>query len=363
MTSAADVTVALALREPRALLGASIPQWELLIRQARGTNLLARLGEALDELGLMPEVPAAPRVHLDRGAIARACASYCGAPRSPVYRTGARRDRCSYRPAEGRSVPARRPSDRAWPHILGYRHSRTRRALAEVEAALMLQGWATDKTAPYDQRYYRHWMHELPPMRHVSAADGARRAPRDPARDGAPEARFDQIARGVTAARRRAATSRSRARRHGPAQRHASFLQRGRRQRTCATWSTSTVSSGVLEQEPGFWSDLTARAAEMDLTRPLYYALRYLPPILDTPIPAQTLRDAEIGRPPRMLRGLMDRIFLGTLQPDRSGPADGWASLARGSIYVRAHWLRMPPLLLARHLTIKALRREEEKPE
>ena len=115
--------------------------------------------------------------------------------------------------------------------------------------------------------------------------------------------------------------------------------------------------------EPGFWSDLTARAAEMDLTRPLYYALRYLPPILDTPIPAQTLREAEIGRPPRVLRGLMDRIFLRTLQPDRSGPADGWASLARGSIYVRAHWLRMPPLLLARHLTIKALRREEEKPE
>jgi hypothetical protein len=115
--------------------------------------------------------------------------------------------------------------------------------------------------------------------------------------------------------------------------------------------------------EPDFWSDVTARAAEMDLTGPLYYALRYLPSILDTPIPAQTLRDAEIGRPPRILRSVMDRIFLGTLQQDRSGPADGWASLARGSVYVRAHWLRMPPLLLARHLTIKALRREEEKPE
>jgi len=27
---------------------------------------------------------------------------------------------------------------------------------------------------------------------------------------------------------------------------------------------------------------------------------------------------------------------------------------------VRAHWLRMPPLLLAWHLSVKALRREEE---
>ena len=29
---------------------------------------------------------------------------------------------------------------------------------------------------------------------------------------------------------------------------------------------------------------------------------------------------------------------------------------------LRAHWLRMPPLLLVQHLTVKALRREEHKP-
>jgi len=106
-----------------------------------------------------------------------------------------------------------------------------------------------------------------------------------------------------------------------------------------------------------FWPRLTVRARELDLTRPLYYALRYAVRILGTPIPAQVLHEAEIGRPPRLLRGLMDALFLRTLQPDRA--SDGLASLARGSLYVRAHWLRMPPLLLARHLITKALRREQ----
>jgi hypothetical protein len=111
-------------------------------------------------------------------------------------------------------------------------------------------------------------------------------------------------------------------------------------------------------RDDSFWPWLTVRAAELDLTRPLYYALRYVVPILSTPVPAQVLHAAEIGRPPSLLRGLMDGIFLRTLQSDRAGAAEGLAALARGSLYVRAHWLRMPPLLLAYHLVIKAFRRE-----
>src|SRR5581483_1442714 len=39
--------------------------------------------------------------------------------------------------------------------------------LPRVESALMLAGFATTHHHPYDQRYYRRWMHELPPMQHV----------------------------------------------------------------------------------------------------------------------------------------------------------------------------------------------------
>ena len=39
--------------------------------------------------------------------------------------------------------------------------------IAEAEAALMLAGWAMEALDPYDQRYYREWSHEIPPMTHL----------------------------------------------------------------------------------------------------------------------------------------------------------------------------------------------------
>ena len=74
------------------------------------------------------------------------------------------------------------------------------------------------------------------------------------------------------------------------------------------------------------------RAAELDLTRPLYYALRYAVRLLGRPVPAGVLHAAELGRPPSLLRGLMDAIFLRTLLPDRAGAAEGFSALARGSL-------------------------------
>jgi hypothetical protein len=54
---------------------------------------------------------------------------------------------------------------------------------------------------------------------------------------------------------------------------------------------------------------------------------------------------------------LMDRVVPLALFPVH--PDQPWrrASRARWLVYVRAHWLRMPPLLLARHLGTKAWRR------
>lgn len=39
--------------------------------------------------------------------------------------------------------------------------------LGEVESALISGGWKPSNVSAYDQRYYRQWMHELPPMEHV----------------------------------------------------------------------------------------------------------------------------------------------------------------------------------------------------
>lgn len=41
-----------------------------------------------------------------------------------------------------------------------------KRHLGQAESALMLGGWRTGVLDPYDQRYYREWSHEVPPMTH-----------------------------------------------------------------------------------------------------------------------------------------------------------------------------------------------------
>jgi len=145
--------VALALRSPQALVGASLAEWEVLVRQAHRANLLPRIAVALDDLGLMREVPAAPRAHL---VAARALAQ---AQADAVRREIAYIDRA----LAATGVPIVLLKGAAY-LLAGLRAARGRMfsdidilvpqgALAEVEAALMLKGWASAKTTPYDQRY------------------------------------------------------------------------------------------------------------------------------------------------------------------------------------------------------------------
>jgi hypothetical protein len=107
--------------------------------------------------------------------------------------------------------------------------------------------------------------------------------------------------------------------------------------------------------EPDFWRRLADRAREIDLARPLYYALRYTRRILGTPVPDSAVAMADAGLPPRLLAWLMDELFMRALRPDHPSCADAFTPAARWLLYVRSHWLRMPPLLLVQHLLHKAL--------
>jgi hypothetical protein len=102
--------------------------------------------------------------------------------------------------------------------------------------------------------------------------------------------------------------------------------------------------------DPGFWKSLPARARELDLARPLYYALRYTRKMLDTPVPQEALRDAAAGAPSRPLRPLMDALYGRALQAPHGSCEDAATGMARRMLFVRAHWLRMPLGLLVRHL-------------
>src|SRR5207253_1876025 len=127
-----------------------------------------RIAVALHGLGLLSQVPAAPRAHL------QAARTLAQAQADAVRREVAYIDRA----LATTGIPIILLKGAAY-LIAGLPAARGRLfsdidilvphgALANVETTLLLHGWQTSKTNAYDQRYYRKWMHELPPLKHVS---------------------------------------------------------------------------------------------------------------------------------------------------------------------------------------------------
>jgi hypothetical protein len=357
MTDGEGDVVSTALRNIRELPGWSLQRWEDLVPQARSANLLGRLAALLEDEELLRTVPAGPRAHLEAAQIVakaqeEAARREVAHLRKALQSTGVEiilLKGAAYLFAE---LPASRGRLYSDIDILVPGEE-----LAHVEAALMLHGWATSHHDPYDQRYYRQWMHELPPMQHI-----ARQTVVDVHHSIVPvTARLKPDSKKLLTASR-PVPGEQRLRTLAPCDmvlHSAAHL-----------FLNEELSNGLRDladldsllryfgRQPRFWDELRARARELDLGRPLDYALRYSSRILGTPVPLEARSAAEFGRLPRWLLSTMDSLFLRALRPDHPGAADLLTPLARKALYVRAHWLRMPPLLLARHLTIKALRRE-----
>ncbi|HZP22015.1 MAG TPA: nucleotidyltransferase family protein, partial [Terriglobales bacterium] len=335
-----------ALREPQALVAWTDPQWEMLVRQARSADLLGRIAALLDERALLDRVPAAPRAHLHaarRLALAQAdeVRREVALIANALERTGTDiilLKGAAYLLAELPAAQGRVFSD---VDILV-----PREALPPVEAALMRHGWATSHHEPYDQHYYREWMHELPPLRHVArgtvvdvhhsiAPPTGRFRPDSAKLLGAAVALAGDPSLKVLAPLDMVLHSAA----------HL-FLNEDL---THGLRDLADIDALLRHFGAGadFWHRLQARARELDLERPLFYAARYANRIFETPAPAHLINR----------HSSLDPLYLRALQPHHPGATDRFAPLARGLLYVRGHWLRLPPALLVYHLTVKALRR------
>jgi hypothetical protein len=108
-------------------------------------------------------------------------------------------------------------------------------------------------------------------------------------------------------------------------------------------------------RSPDFWPSLVDRAVTLDLMRPLFYGLRYTSRVWNTKIPPSVMQQARVHGPPAPLSVLMDNIWMRVLRSPHASAAPALQGVALWALFVRGHWLRMPPLLLARHLAVKAL--------
>src|SRR3569623_1281847 len=107
--------------------------------------------------------------------------------------------------------------------------------------------------------------------------------------------------------------------------------------------------------DPAFWPALIASAHTHQLLRPLFYAAFHSAKLLHTPVPPEFIAAvrAESGIGAADSR-VMDWLLLRALRPDHPTCALPGTRIAYKALYLRAHWLRMPPLPLTRHLLHKA---------
>lgn len=362
------------LRAPQRVRTLDAAGWDLLLRQAGHADLSATLGILLDEAGLFDAVPAAPREHLAWAAvllarhrralhfeIAQIRRALDGLGLPLLLLKGAAYVMAGLPPAAGRmfsDVDILVPKER----------------LPEVEAALLMHGWAGTHQDAYDQRYYRDWMHELPPMEHVRRGntidvhhailpETARVRP-DPALLRADAVRIDGAGAGASVTDAGLWTL-------AP---HDMVLHSAVHLFSEGEWHHGLRDLLDIHRlllhfgaAPGFWEGLVARAVRLQLARPLFYALRYGVRLLGTPVPAAVLAEAHTaGSPGRPLLALMDALFLRALQPPHPSCAGRLAPAALNALYLRGNWLRMPPPMLARHLFHKAFmspRQPQEPPQ
>ncbi len=216
-----------------------------------------------------------------------------------------------------------------------------RDSLEAVEAALLAAGWERMKEADgYDDLYYRRWMHELPPLIHrtrdrmIDVHHNILPVTARPKPD--PDA---LIADSLPLANGLHILAPADMIVHAAAHLFADGdLSGGLRN----LWDIDRLLR-QFAADPGFWPRLGERARLHGLQRPVARALRLAARLFGTSVdPALAGR----ARP-------TDLLFAARLLA-RNGWGQPVRPMLRFLFYVRSHWLRMPPLMLARHLWVKA---------
>ena len=228
-------------------------------------------------------------------------------------------------------------------------------ALHQVEAALLNAGWAPVKLDPYDQHYYRRWMHELPPLRHRARGTVIdvhhRILPQTSRLNPDPKLLWENST--VIADSRLRVLSPEDMLLHCAVHLfHDGDLNRGLRD--LVDLHDMFEHFGT---HPQFWLGLTRRAELLGIARPLFYALKFTKTFLGTTIPKDVLTTIESAAPPWPVKPLMNQLVSRALTPEHPDHPTTMTALARWMLYVRSHYLRMPLRLLIPHLLRKSFRK------
>lgn len=340
-------------RQPEQVRSLGLSDWNLLLREVRALRLEARLRQHLEDAGVHGDCPAlvwtewVAQCHhptfiqaQSRLEVRKVCKALAGLDTPVLLLKGAGYLLAGLAVARGRLFTDL--------DVLVPEHR-----LAAVEAALLAAGWQALKQDAYDQTYYRRWMHELPPLVHPERGmvidvhhailPRTHRLAVDPAPLWA-----DSLA-----------LARAPLRVLAPADMVLHSAAHLFADGEIAGGLNNLLDLDLLLRDfgaaDGFWDHLPDRAARLGLGRPLYYALTTCVPLCGTPVPAAVMARVQGFAPPAPVAWFMRRLIRTVLTPHypyRRRPA-----ISAWLLYLRSHWLRMPPGLLAGHLWRKLLMR------
>ena len=341
------------LAHPERLSTLDISEWEILIGAARQTRLLARLEFLARRQQLYDQLPQAAVHQLDSAAT--------------IVRYHQRRALWELnrikRVLDHARIPFTLLKGSAYLVMeLELSHGREMRdvdlliqkdVIENAEQVLIQHGWGGIKLDAYDQQYYRQWMHELPPMRHTRRVT---------------EVDLHHTVLPLTS-RLHPDANKLLAQLHSLQPSGFTVLNPQDMVLHCAV---HLFHDGALDRDlrdlvdlselfqhfgssSDFWDGLVRRANELELGRPLFYALHFTRRMLNTEIPEAVQIQARHNAPTRALLALMNPLIERSLLPSDPHHTPFLTAFARWLLYLRSHWLRMPPLMLARHLFHKGV--------
>jgi len=328
--------------------------WELLIRQARHANLLSRVAVLLQESDLLNRLPEKPRLHFCNAMrLAEANARSSNWEVRQVYDALHTAD-IEFLLLKGAAYIWLQ-NDAAKGRLFSDTDIMVEKVHLELaERSLARKAWFGDSYDRYKQRYYRKWMHEIPPLRHIqrqttldvhhTILPPTSRLKPKPMQLWDSAVPVEQMPGLFTLSPidmiLHSATHLFHEGEFGQGLRDISDLDLLLRQYIVANDD---------------WSSLLRRSIELNLERPLFYALNYAAQILHTPISKSTITEAgRLARLNPMQRRWMDALFLRALAPSHSSCRVKGYGLACWLLYIRSHWLRMPVHLLIPHLFRKS---------
>ena len=349
------------LRNPMAGLKFSVNQWERLLRSARQGSLSSRVGWLAEQSDLIAQFPEKVQFHfLSAQRVSQSQAISVNweiaqiqkalkAPNIPfVVLKGGAYIKGNFAAASGRvlsDVDIMVPKSQ----------------INDVEKALYAANWFPTKLNAYDQRYYREWMHELPPMQHLGRGTTldlhhtilpptallkpdvdmlwTTACPIEGEKGVFVLSPVDMVLHSATHLF------------------HDGELEHGLRDLVDMDALIRQFSA-----QPTFLQSLINRAEALDLGRPLHYALKYCKLFLHTPIPEAIFeRAAGLGSSSILVRNIMDIAVVRSLGSILEAKPSATTKLCEFAMFVRSHYLRMPFHQLIPHLLRKQFVKGDEK--